>query len=73
MTRHRIEEEYKGFRVVVQRIGSSGEFTAYAIHPFTGTPRLSAREFAGRGAKESAHKEIRAMVDAATATDEKQA
>lgn len=72
MSRQRLEEEYKGFRIVVHRIGSAGEYTAYAIRPFTETRRLSAGEFSGRGAKESAYNEIRAMVDAATATQIKQ-
>ncbi|WP_300494644.1 hypothetical protein [Marinobacter sp.] len=66
MARQRLEEEYKGFRIVVHRIGSAGEHTAFAIRPNTKTRRLSAREFAGRGAKKSAYNEIRAMVDEAT-------
>lgn len=66
MSQQRLEEEYKGFRIVVHRIGSAGEYAAYAIRPNTNTRRLSAREFAGRGAKKSAYNEIRAMVDEAT-------
>ena len=66
MARQRLEEEYKGFRIVVHRIGSAGEYTAFAIRLNTNTRRLSAREFAGRGAKKSAYNEIRAMVDEAT-------
>lgn len=68
MAGHRIEEEYKGFRLVVHRIGSSGEFSAYAIRPFTGTKRLSTGEFSGQGAKKSAYEMIREMVDAATSS-----
>lgn len=68
MAGHRIEEEYKGFSLVVHRIGSSGEFTAFAIRPFTGTKRLSAGEFSGKGAKKAAYEKIREMVDAATSS-----
>lgn len=66
MSRQRLEEEYKGFRIVVHRIGSAGEYTAFAIRPNTNTRRLSVREFAGRGAKNAAYNQIRAMVDEAT-------
>lgn len=68
MAGHRIEEEYKGFRMVVHRIGSSGEFSAYATLPFTGTKRLSAGEFSGEGSKKAAYEKIKEMVDAATSS-----
>ncbi|PWW11810.1 hypothetical protein [Mangrovibacter plantisponsor] len=68
MAGHKIEEEYKGFRLVVHRIGSSGEFTSWAIRPLTGTKRLSTGEFSGQGAKKSAYEKIKEMVDAATSS-----